>query len=151
MRKVDGKPIVGSGDLPALVGQALPGQKIELEIWRNGESKTLSATLADASEKTAKASAEKADATHGKLGLALRPLQPEEKKQASLEDGLLVAQAGGPAAQAGIEPGDVLLSINGVPAKNVEDVRATVAKAGKTVALLIWRNGNKIFVPVRLQ
>ena len=151
VRKVDGKPIVGSGDLPALVGQALPGQKIELEIWRNGESKTLSATLADASEKTAKASAEKADATNGKLGLALRPLQPEEKKQASLEDGLLVAQAGGPAAQAGIEPGDVLLSINGVPAKNVEDVRATVAKAGKTVALLIWRNGNKIFVPVRLQ
>ncbi len=151
VRKVDGKPIVGSGDLPALVGQALPGQKIELEIWRNGESKTLSATLADASEKTAKASAEKADATNGKLGLALRPLQPEEKKQASLEDGLLVAQAGGPAAQAGIEPGDVLLSINSVPAKNVEDVRATVAKAGKTVALLIWRNGNKIFVPVRLQ
>jgi serine protease Do len=29
-------------------------------------------------------------------------------------------------------------------------VRAAVAKADKTVAVLIWRDGNKIFVPVRL-
>jgi serine protease Do len=51
-----------------------------------------------------------------------------------------------------VQPGDVLLAINGAPAKNIEQVRAAMAKAtaGKSVALLIERDGNKIFVPVRL-
>ena len=67
-----------------------------------------------------------------------------------MESGLVVAQASGPAAAAGITQNDVLLSINGTPAANVDEVRAAVAKADKTVAVLIWRDGNKIFVPVRL-
>ncbi|MEG0148372.1 MAG: Do family serine endopeptidase [Comamonas sp.] len=150
VRKVDGVAIVGSGDLPAFIGQALPGQKVTLEIWRKGEAKTLTATLADASDKTERLAQGAQDADKGKLGLALRPLQPEEKKQIGVDAGLVVAQAGGPAAAAGIEAGDVLLAINGVPAGNVEAVRAAVAKADKSVAVLIWRDGNKIFVPVRL-
>lgn len=150
VRKVDGKPVVGSGDLPAFIGQALPGQKVTLEVWRKGESKTLSATLGDASDKTVKTANSTPDAGNGKLGLALRPLQPEEKKQIGVDAGLLVAQASGPAAAAGIARGDVLLSINGAPAGNIDQVRAAVAKADKTVAVLIWRDGNKIFVPVRL-
>src|SRR5256885_15443441 len=81
---------------------------------------------------------------------SLRPLQPEEKQQIGVKDGLVVADAAGPAAEAGITQGDVLLSINGTPAGDVEAVRAAMAKAGKTVAVLIWRDGNRIFVPVRL-
>ncbi|AIJ48901.1 peptidase [Comamonas testosteroni TK102] len=150
VRKVDGKPVVGSGDLPAFIGQALPGQKVTLEVWRKGESKTLSATLGDASDKAVKVAKSSPDGDKGKLGLALRPLQPEEKQQIGVDSGLLVAQASGPAAAAGISQGDVLLSINGAPAGNVDEVRAAVAKADKTVAVLIWRDGNKIFVPVRL-
>ena len=150
VRKVDGKPVVGSGDLPAFIGQALPGQKVTLEVWRKGESKTLSATLGDASDKAVKVAKSSPDGDKGKLGLALRPLQPEEKQQIGVDSGLLVAQASGPAAAAGISQGDVLLSINGAPAGNVDEVRAAVAKADKTVAVLIWREGNKIFVPVRL-
>ena len=150
VRKIDGHTIVGSGDLPAFVGQALPGQKVTLEIWRKGASKTLNATLDDASDKAAKVAKDTPDAGKGKLGLALRPLQPDEKKQIGVDGGLLVAQASGPAAMAGIEQGDVLLSINGIPARNIDDVRAAMAKADKTVAVLIWRDGNKIFVPVRL-
>ena len=49
-----------------------------------------------------------------------------------------------------MQPGDVLLAINGAPARNIEQVRTAMAKAGKSVALLIERNGDKIFVPVRL-
>lgn len=150
VRKVDGSPIVASGDLPALIGQALPGQKVTLEVWRKGEAKTLSATLGDASDKPAKESAAARDSDKGKLGLALRPLQPEEKAQLGLDSGLLVAQSSGPAAGAGIVQGDVLLSINGVSVSNIDAVRAAVAQADKTVAILIWRDGNKIFVPLRL-
>ena len=62
----------------------------------------------------------------------------------------MIERAQGPAAKAGIQPGDVLLAINGTPAKDVEQVRAAIAKAGKSVALLVQRDGSRIFVPVQL-
>ncbi|PTN52170.1 peptidase, partial [Achromobacter xylosoxidans] len=53
-------------------------------------------------------------------------------------------------AKAGIEPGDVLLSLNGVPVRNVAQVKDAPSKAGKTVALLVQRGEDKIFVPVQI-
>ena len=86
----------------------------------------------------------------GQLGLSLRPLDPQERRAAGLNEGLVIEQARGPAAAAGVQPGDVLLAINGAPIKDITQVRAAMAKAGKSVALLIERDGDKIFVPVRL-
>ena len=63
---------------------------------------------------------------------------------------MLVQQASGAAALAGVQQGDVLLSINGVPVKNIDQVRSAVAKADKSVALLIQRGDSKIFVPVTI-
>lgn len=151
IRKVDGESIVASGDLPALIGQKKPGSKITLEIWRQGAREEISAKLGDAAEKSATvAKNEEGGANQGKLGLALRPLQPQEQREAAVDGGLLIADVGGPAALAGVQTGDVLLAINGTPAKSIEQVREVVAKADKSVALLIQRDGNKIFVPVRL-
>ena len=107
--------------------------------------------MADANEKAEKtASVETSAAGQGKLGLALRPLDAQEKRDAGVTTGLLIEDASGPAATAGVQAGDVLLAINGTPAASIDQVRAVVAKAGKSVALLIERDGNKIFVPVRL-
>ncbi|KWT72109.1 MULTISPECIES: DegQ family serine endoprotease [unclassified Variovorax] len=150
IRKVDGEPIVASGDLPALIGQKKPGSRITLDVWRQGERHEISARLGDASEKTSTVARTEPRAGQGKLGLALRPLQPQEKREARVDAGLLIEDAGGPAALAGVQPGDVLLAINGTPAKSVEQVREVAAKADKSVALLIQRDGDRIFVPVRL-
>jgi serine protease Do len=150
IRKVDGEPIVSSGDLPALIGQKKPGTKITLDVWRQGARQELSAKLGDASEKASAVAKNDERAGGGKLGLALRPLQPQEKRQAAVESGLLIEDAGGPAALAGVQAGDVLLAINGTPAKSLEQVREVVAKADKSVALLIQRGEDKIFVPVRI-
>ena len=150
IRKVNGQPIVSSGDLPAVIGLAAPGDSFKLEIWRQGAAKELTARLGSADQKAAQAAGPKDSVAQGKLGLALRPLQPAEQQEAGVDSGLLVQQASGPAALAGVEAGDVLLSINGVPVKNIEQVRATVAKAEKSVALLIQRGDSKIFVPVKL-
>lgn len=150
--KVDGQSIVASGDLPALIGQALPGQKVGIEVWRDGRAKELSATLGNASDKTQVASAQERVAK-GQLGLALRPLQPRERDEAGVAEaqgGMVIENARGPAAAAGVQAGDVLLAINGVPASNVAQVREAVAKADKSVALLIQRGDQRIFVPVRL-
>jgi serine protease Do len=151
IRSVDGQPIVSSGDLPAVIGQQAPGKKVTLEVWRQGERQELQAKLGDASDKPAQVAKADAAAGQGKLGLALRPLQPQEKREASIDTGLLIEDAAGPSAQAGVQAGDVLLAINGTPAQSVEQVREVVAKAtNKSVALLIQRGEDKIFVPVRI-
>jgi serine protease Do len=150
IRKANGQPIVSSGDLPAVIGLAAPGDSLKLEVWRQGASKELTARLGSADQKVAQAEGPKASATQGKLGLALRPLQPDEQQEAGVDSGLLVQQASGPAAQAGVLAGDVLVAINGTPVRNIEQVRSMVAKSGKSVALLIQRGDTKIFVPLNL-
>ena len=150
IRQVDGQPIVASGDLPAWVGQAQPGQKVHLSVWRQGKPLDLTATLGDASDKGIKQASNDNAVGKGQLGLSLRPLDPQERRDAGVTEGLVIEDALGPAAAAGVQPGDVLLAINGAPAKDIAQVRAAMAKAGKSVALLIERNGDKIFVPVRI-
>ncbi|MDH0867137.1 DegQ family serine endoprotease [Mitsuaria sp. GD03876] len=149
-----GQKIVSSGDLPALVDQSLPGDKVDIDVWRAGKRETLTATLGDANEKGAKLAKGdgEADSAHGKLGLALRPLQPEERRQLGTREGLLIQEVGegSAAARAGVRPGDVLLAVNGTPVQSVEQVRGAVQGAEKSVALLVQRGGDKIFVPVRI-
>ena len=148
IRQVDGKPIVSSSDLPAVVGVATPGQKMTMEVWRKGSLEQITATLDNASDKVADAGDSAAAEGHGKLGLALRELQPDELAEAGVASGLVVQQASGAAELAGVQQGDVVLAINGTPAKSAQQVRSVVAKAGKSVALLIQRGEQKIFVPV---
>ena len=151
IRKVDGKPVVSSGDLPAAISLASPGDKVQLEVWRKGSMQQIDARLGSTDDKAAKvASARDGDASQGKLGLALRPLQPQERRQAGVDAGMLIADVAGAAALAGVQPGDLLLAINGTPIKNIDQVREAVAKSDKSVALLVQRGDEKIFVPVRL-
>ena len=150
IRKLNGQPVVASGDLPAMVGQAMPGDKVTLEIWRQGKREEVSATLGDANEKSPLVAEAKQAVGKGKLGLVLRPLQPQEKREAGLANGLVVEDVTGPAALAGVQPGDVLVAVNGTPVKSIEQVRNLIAKSDKSVALLIQRDGDQIFVPVRL-
>ncbi|MET0520106.1 MAG: DegQ family serine endoprotease [Burkholderiaceae bacterium] len=150
--KYNDQPIVASSDLPALLGQAMPGEKATLQIWRQGKLETLNAKLGDAADKPGARVAQGDDgaASGGKLGLALRPLQAEEKRSSGIKDGLVIEDAAGAAALAGVQAGDVLLAINGTPVSSVEQVRKVVAAADKSVALLVQRGRDRIFVPVRL-
>ena len=147
--RVDGQPVVASGDLPARIGMAKPGDSVKLEVWRQGKAEQVTAQLGGAKGKTAK-TADAGPAQQGKLGLALRPLQPQEKAEAKVDGGLVVEQASGAAARAGVQPGDVVVSVNGQPVTDIEQVRGLVAKADKSVALLIQRDGQQLFVPVRI-
>lgn len=146
---LNGKEIASSGELPPLVANTRPGETVKLKIWRKGAAKDVDVKVA--ALKDAKVSADDSkEAPAGRLGLAVRPLNPEERRQANGEGGLLVQAASGAAAKAGIQPGDVVLSVNGEPVNSVEKLRGLVAKAGKRIALLIMREDAKIFVPVEL-
>lgn len=146
---VDGQPIVRSGELSTRIGLMTPGQKVTLKVWRDRKSREIQATL-DALEPDSTRNASADSAEPGSLGLALRPLTPEEQREARVEQGMLVQSANGPAARAGIEPGDVLLSINGHPAGSIEQVRAVLNGKPDSVALLVDRDGDRLFVPVDL-
>jgi len=148
--KVNGQPIVASSDLPTLIGSTAPGDKLDMEIWRQGKSEHLTAKLIDASDKVEKVASASSAGGQGRLGLALRALTPQEKRASGMSAGLLIEDTTGPAALAGVQAGDVLLAVNGAPVQSLEQVRTLVAKSDKSVALLIEREGSRIFVPVRL-
>ena len=148
--EVNGQRVVAAGDLSNLVGMSTPGQKVSLKVWREGHMQTIDAKLGNANDKVAKADVNSPAAGHGKLGLALRPLDPQEARQVGGAVGLVVEEVSGPAANAGVQAGDLLVSVNGTKVKTVEQVRTLVAQANKSVALLIQRGEAKIFVPVRV-
>jgi serine protease Do len=62
----------------------------------------------------------------------------------------VVEDASGPAARAGIQAGDVVLSMNGKPVESVEQMRATLDQKPPRVALLIQRDSQRMFVPIDL-
>jgi serine protease Do len=147
---VDGRDIENSIDLPRMIGESRPGTQVKLKIWRQGGTRELSASLGETpAEKVAKADSP-SRTKPSKLGLAVRPLTDEERKQIESEGGLLVEQADGPAARAGVQAGDVILAFNNQPVKSVDQLRRLVDKSRGAVALLIQREGNKIYVPIRL-
>ena len=145
----NGKPVERSSELPPQVAATKPGTKAEMEVWRGGKKQTLGVVIGELqNEQVAKA--KHAPRDNGKLGLAVRPLSGEERKELGVASGLVVEDVSGPAARAGIRPGDVITSVNGAPVKSVQDLQKLVAKAKDSVALLVRRGDQSIFVPLDL-
>jgi len=147
--KFNGHPIVDAGQLSAQVGVATPGDQATIDIWRDGKTQSLTATIGSASAATV-ADAANSPVEQGKLGLALRPLSPTERQQAGVPGGLMVEAAKGHAADAGIQPGDVVLSVDGNPVQSVEQLRKMIGSHDAQVALLIQRGNMRLFIPVGL-
>jgi len=146
---VNGSPVNDSTDLPSQIAAMKPGAKATLDVWRDKSKKQLTVTLGSLSDTKVADSGGHAT-EQGRLGVAVRALTPQERNGTSLSHGLLVQQSSGPAASAGIQPGDVILAVNGRPVTSVEQLRQVIAKAGNSVALLIQRDNAQIFVPVDL-
>lgn len=149
IEKFNGNPIADSGQLSARVSAMAPGEKATLEVMRDGKSVTLTATVGSAGEATV-AKNGNSDSEGAHLGMKLRPLTPQERSQAGVSGGLVVEESSGRAAEAGIQEGDVVLSVNGTPIESVAQLRNLVHGRDSQVALLIQRGETRIFVPVGL-
>ena len=146
---VNGQPVNDSSDLPMMIGLMQPGQQVKLGVWTNHRQTEVDAKLGGFNDGSIVADAGQGVAGHG-LGLQVRPLNPNELAQAEVSGGLLVQGVSGPSEVAGVQPGDILLAIDGKPVRSVTQVRTILKGAGNTVALLIQRGSNRIFVPVDL-
>ncbi|HSV19423.1 MAG TPA: Do family serine endopeptidase [Casimicrobiaceae bacterium] len=149
IRKIDGEAVTDSTDVTSRIGNMAPGTKTQIEVWRDGKPVTLATTIGTLDdEKVASNAPDKAE-RGGKLGLAARPLTPDEKSEVG-HDGLVVENATGPAALAGVQAGDVIVGVGTAKVRTVDELRKLVEKSGKTVALLIERDGRQIYVPIRV-
>jgi serine protease Do len=150
--RIDGEPTVQAGALSARIAQAAPGDHIQLSLWRHQKAQDITVTLGRAGDTgAAQAVAGNDEGVSGaRLGLALRPLSRDERAQAKIDHGLLVQGVQGAAARAGLTQGDVVMAINGQPVDQVDELRRVLSSKPRSVALLVWRGGERLFVPVPL-
>jgi serine protease Do len=147
---VNGQPIERSGQLSAVISQLRPGTKAELEVWRDRASRKIEVEVAELKE-GAVAASERGEAQQGgKLGLSVRPLSPQEKRASGLDGGLLVEDVSGPALEAGVQPGDVVVGANGQRIASVEDLEAQTSRSKRSLALLVNRGGTTLFIPIKI-
>lgn len=154
VRAVDGHPVTSASQLTRAVALVQPGQRMTLEITRDGRPQTLTLTAARRPSEEALASNAPfggdqqnpaAPAKPGALGLVVSP---------NAGGGLRVDQVDpdSDAAQKGVRAGDVLQAIGSRRTNTVADVHAALkaahAEHRKEVLLLIARNGQHLYLPV---
>lgn len=145
----NGREITNTGDLPVMIAGMSAGETVKLQVWRAGSTREITVKVGTFSEPT-RASANQEGRDKGRLGVAVRPLSPEEQRQAEVTGGLLVQEVQGAAARAGIRSGDIIVSVNGENIRDVDQLKKLISKAGKRVAILVERGDSRIFVPVEL-
>ena len=147
----DGKDVSSSKDLPRIVASTPVGKTLTVKLSRNGKALDRQVKLGELEEK---AEITKMPSTQKSLGMAVQNLTPEIAKGLGLkkETGVVVTRVepGSPAADAGIQTGDVIREVNRKPVKDVDDFVQKVEKAKDqdNILLLLQRGQNNLFAAV---
>jgi len=163
---INGEKIEDSNVLRNKVASSPPGTEIKVTVMRDGKETEMTATLDEFNLPNGKSptsddgkdedNAQPQD-EGGKLGLSLEPVTPPIAKQLGLDaasGGLVVTAVdpSGPAAEAGISKGNVILEINRKPVNSVEDVKTAIDNAGdRPILLLVSTRGRTIYMTVKPQ
>lgn len=154
---LNGERVDDNNVLRNKIASTQPGSEVTLTILRDGSEKQLKATLGEWSDvaKSNRQDSPQSGGNGGKLGIGVEPLTADIAKQLGVSpttQGVVVTEVDpdGPAADAGIQQGDVIVEINRQPVKSADDLKAGLDKAGsKTSLLLINRRGQTAFLTVK--
>ena len=145
-----------STDLPRVVGDTKPGTTAAVQVWRKGNSRDLTVTVADTD--TVQAATKKPDAPAGNgnsasaFGVGVVDLSDAKKKDLNLKGGVEVTNLGdGPLARAGARPGDVIIRVADADITGVKQFEALVKTldANKAVPVFIRRSDSTLVIPVK--
>ena len=150
------QPIQTTGDLPRLVGASKVGSRASVTVWRRGAQVEVPVTIVELQEERPTQGRQTPNkpapgAAPDALGLHLSNVTPADRKELGIDHGLLVEEAQGPAATAGIQPGDLILQWNNTPITSVEQFKALLAKhdKSKAVALLVQREDTTQYITLK--
>ena len=160
--KFDGKTVDKHTDLPRIVGNTRPGQRVQVQIWRNGATRDISLTLGEM-EPERMAQRGGRNGADGKpapkenkveanaLGLAVSDLSEAKRRELKVERGVLVDAVEGGAARAGLRAGDVIMSIQNTEVTSAKQFNDLVGKLDRTkvAALLVRRGESSQYITVR--
>ncbi len=153
--RFDGKQVEKANDLRRLVASTKPGSKVSVQVFRRGESKALSVTIAELTEERPRASADSsspaAPVQAGALGLTVVDLSDAQKRDLKLRQGVRVTASEGAALRSGVREGDVILSVNNQEVSNAKQFQTLLAAVDKSkvVTLLVRRDNAVSFVLVK--
>jgi serine protease Do len=149
---LDGKPVNGAGDLQVEVGQKRPGTKIELEVMRDGKSVEVPVTLEAMGARDADKNVEAKEDGKPRWGVGLGDITPDVREQIQAPrdlSGAVVERVlpGSSADNAGLQPGDVIVSVNRKNVESASDVQKALSSVpkGQDALVLVWSNGGNSF------
>ncbi|CAB3962549.1 MULTISPECIES: PDZ domain-containing protein [Burkholderia] len=146
---INGSAVSDSTHLPAAVADLSPGATVDLGYWRNGAVRHAAVVLSSMGSHDLPVDT-KNRASSGAYGLGVRNLTGDEERAAGVQGGVRVEQSSGPAALAGIEPGDIILRINSTPVTSTAQFFRKIVRSAHDVALLVDRNGTRMFVTMEV-
>ncbi len=154
--RFDGKPVGSSEDLPRLVGATSPGNRVTVQVWRNKQARELQLVVGEmgderTAQKAPRGGVKPPPAAATQHGLTLSELTEAQRKELKTAGGVLVENAQGAAARAGVRRGDVILALNNQDVKSVEQFNQTMSQLdkGRIIALLVRRGANSLYIPFR--
>ncbi len=154
----NGQIIDHSADLPPMVGITPINESATIKLIRQGELRTLHFTvgaLPEEDDKLASTKSPSSKSPANQLGIAVSDLTGEQRQLLQIpHNGVLVQDVGkGAAREAGMQRGDVILRIQNTIVRDLADFDRTVKKlpTGVSIALLVQRQGNPVFIALKLK
>lgn len=155
----NGRRLLNSSQLPPLVGTSRVDEKATLRVLRDRKEREMSIVVGrlDESETQAEAAPERSAPDEiEQLGLAIIDIDPKVRKELELDEsgGALIGKVSpGPAQEAGMRRGDIVLMFDGSDVKNARHLRELIEQADdkRTVAVLVKRGDSPMFMALRLR